>query len=211
LNNFAPVFALLVALVFWRQQIPYLRHRHTQRVMLVIFLIGSVGSSLLFVDAAQDSSASTIEGNLWAIGAVLTDVALVIAQIRYIRQVTPLQVPLVNFYVFLLALPIFLLLFGLNPAHFAALPAPQLGWGIFIGVFGAFGYYLNYEAFRRIDGFIAFLMFNLSILITFCVEAFILKAIPPSFILIVGGCLILGASVWAESINTRCEREMAGH
>lgn len=208
LNNFAPVFALLVAIVFWRQQIPYLRHRHTQVVMLVIFLLGSLGSSLLFVDATRDSSAGAVEGDLWALGVIVTDVTLIIAQIRYIRRVQPLQIPLVNFYLFLLALPLFFLLFGLNPARLAGLPAEQLGWGIFIGMFGAFGYYLNYEAFRRIDGFLAFLMFNLSILITFCVEAFVLRAIPPSFVLVLGGGLIVGASVWAENINARCEREI---
>lgn len=86
LNNFSPVFALLVAIVFWRQQIPYLRHRRTQWVMVAIFLLGSFGSSLLFVDAAHGNSAGTVEGDLWALGAIVTDVALIIAQIRYSRR-----------------------------------------------------------------------------------------------------------------------------
>lgn len=209
LNNFAPVLALLVAWLLWRQQLPYLRATRHQWLIFSIFIIGSFGSSLLFVEALRDSSAGTVEGNLWALGAVITDVSLVIAQIRYIHHVAAEQVPLVNLYIFALALPVFMLLFGINPLHLLDLPLAQLGWGLFIGVLGAFGYYLNYEAFRRIDGFIAFLLFNLSIFITFCLEALVLQAIPASWLLLVSGALIIGASIQAEKINSQCEQERA--
>lgn len=209
LNNFAPVLALLVAWLLWRQQLPYLQEIHHQWLIFSIFISGSLGSSLLFIEALHDSSAGTIEGNLWALGAVITDVSLVIAQIRYIRQVAAAQVPLVNLYIFALALPLFMLLFRISPLHILDLPPAQLGWGLLIGVLGAFGYYLNYEAFRRIDGFIAFLLFNLSIFITFCIEAFVLQAIPPSWLLLISGTLIIGAAIQAEKINSQCEQERA--
>ena len=66
---------------------------------------------------------------------------------------------------------------------------------------------LNYEAFRRMDGFIAFLMFNIAILITFAIEAYWLKEIEVTVFLVLGGSLIIGASILAEVINTKCEKE----
>ena len=70
----------------------------------------------------------------------------------------------------------------------------------------AYGQILNYEAFRRMDGFIAFLMFNISILITFLIEAYWLGEIQVTIYLILGGILIMGASIFAEVINSKCEK-----
>lgn len=57
------------------------------------------------------------------------------------------------------------------------------------------------------DGFIAFLMFNIAIFITFVLEAYWLKAIVVTPLLVVGGIFIVGASIFAEVINTKCEKE----
>lgn len=78
-----------------------------------------------------------------------------------------------------------------------------MGAGALLGV----GELLNYEAFRRIDGFIAFLMFNISILITFIIEVYFLEAFTPGWILLLGGAIIVGSTVAAEFINTKCEKQ----
>ncbi len=56
------------------------------------------------------------------------------------------------------------------------------------------------------DGFIAFLMFNIAIFITFALEAYWLKEIIVTPFLLVGGSLIIGASILAEVINSKCEK-----
>ena len=57
------------------------------------------------------------------------------------------------------------------------------------------------------DGFIAFLMFNIAILITFSIEAYWIEGITVTPFLVVGGLLIIGASIFAEVINTKCEKK----
>jgi hypothetical protein len=57
------------------------------------------------------------------------------------------------------------------------------------------------------DGFIAFLMFNIGIFITFAIEAYWLEEIDVTVFLVVGGSLIIGASILAEVINTKCEKD----
>ena len=78
---------------------------------------------------------------------------------------------------------------------------------IFVGILLGFGLILNYEAYRRINGFIGFLMFNLSILITISVESLILGEIKLTTHLLLGAGLIILASILAEMINTKCEKE----
>jgi hypothetical protein len=79
-------------------------------------------------------------------------------------------------------------------------------YSIGAGVLSGVGKLLNYETFRRIDGFIAFLMFNISILITFTAEALFLHTITPTWMLIVGGLLIISSTVFAEIINGRSQK-----
>ena len=57
------------------------------------------------------------------------------------------------------------------------------------------------------DGFIAFLMFNIAIFITFAIEAYWLEEIDVTLFLVVGGSLIIGASIFAEVINSKCEKQ----
>ena len=78
-----------------------------------------------------------------------------------------------------------------------------IGAGMMKGV----GQILNYETFRRIDGFIAFLMFNISILITFCAEVFFLGKFSPTWVLILGGSVIISSTILAEIINSHCQKK----
>jgi drug/metabolite transporter (DMT)-like permease len=79
--------------------------------------------------------------------------------------------------------------------------------GMGIGLFVGFGQFLNYEAFKRIDGYLAYMMFNLSILVTFILEAFVIHSIEPTMLLVLSGALIIGASVTAEVVNSRCQKK----
>lgn len=90
---------------------------------------------------------------------------------------------------------------------FYTLSSEQIYFAIGAGVLSGIGQILNYEAFRRMDGFIAFLMFNIAILLTFAIEAYWLEGIMVTPFLLLGGSLIIGASIFAEVINTKCEKE----
>ena len=80
-------------------------------------------------------------------------------------------------------------------------------FALLAGVLLGIGEILNFEAFRRIDGFIAFLMFNISILITFVAEILVFKTLSPTLLLIAGGIIIICSTIIAELINSHCERK----
>jgi uncharacterized membrane protein len=66
---------------------------------------------------------------------------------------------------------------------------------------------LNYEAFKRIDGYLAYMMFNISVLVTFVLETFVFHSIQPTLLLILAGAMIISASIFAEMINSRCQKK----
>ena len=90
---------------------------------------------------------------------------------------------------------------------FAGLTRQSLFLAMGIGLFVGFGQMLNYAAFKRIDGYLAFMMFNLSVLLTFALEVFVINAVSPTPLLLFSAVLIIGASVIAELINSRCEKQ----
>ena len=206
LNNFAPLLALLVALVLWRNEIPYFKDKSHILAILLVFAIGAMGSSLLFYNDILYGLEGSIKGDMFALILMAVDVILVVAQIRYVKYLQENQSVFLNLYVYLFILLVMLPIILLNLSVFYSLTAEQIYFTIGAGVISGIGQILNYEAFRRMDGFIAFLMFNIAILITFVIEAYWLKEIVVTPFLIIGGILIIGASVFAEIINNKCER-----
>lgn len=208
INNFAPVFALLLAVLLWSSQIPYLRERKNIALIFVIFLVGCAGSSLILYNDIKQASANSLFGDALAFLMMAVDVVLVVSQIRYVKVVKSVDTIRFTLIVFsmvtLLTFPIVFLRFN----TFLKFPVEYFIFALLIGILIGAGKILNYEAFKRIDGFIAFLMFNISIFITFIGEAFVLSKILPTFLLIMGGSLIMGASIAAEFINTKSERKM---
>jgi GTP diphosphokinase / guanosine-3',5'-bis(diphosphate) 3'-diphosphatase len=206
-NNFAPILALIVAAILWRGQIPYLQKPNTTLAIFFIFFLGSIGSTLLFYNDIKHSSATNLLGDFLAIIAMIIDVILVTAMIRYSRFLEAGQSAgfsaIISSAILIFSLPISFLYFS----EIMMLSWYEILLTIFWGCCIALGTILNYEAFRRIDGFLAFLMFNISILLTFSVEAFFLKEISPTPIIIIGGILIISASIFAEKINTECEKK----
>lgn len=211
LSNFSPVFALLVAALFWRRSIPYLRDPRHMLWIFLIFMTGSTGGSLIIYHSLRFASPQTILGDVLALCAMAADVLVITSQIRYVKLIPKASSLSLNLHMFgptTLALtpPILYLLAARSSALTSLTPIPIL-FSLGVGVMLAVGMVCNFEAFRRIDGFIAFLMFNLSILINFVAEAFFLKTIVPTWTLIVGGTIIISSTILAESVNSRCEKQ----
>ncbi|MCK5538794.1 MAG: DMT family transporter [Bacteroidales bacterium] len=206
-NNFAPLLALLVALVLWRKEIPYFKDRSHILAIIFVFFMGVMGSSLLFYNDIIYGQNGSIKGDILALLVMSIDVVLVISQIRYVKYLHDHQSIFLTLYIYLFIFMIMIPIVLMNVSLFYTLTHEQIYYAIGAGVLSGIGQILNYEAFRRMDGFIAFLMFNIAILITFVIEAYWLKEIQVTLFLVVGGCFIISASIFAEVINTQCEKE----
>jgi len=206
-NNFAPLLALLVALVLWRNEIPYLKEKSHIFAIFFVFFVGVIGSNLLFYNDIMYGAEESLKGDMFALLVMSIDVVLVVVQIQYVKYLEENQSIFLNLYVYLFILIVVLPIIFLNLSVFYTLTQEQIYFTIGAGVLSGIGQILNYEAFRRMDGFIAFLMFNIAIFITFVVEAYWLKEIEVTLFLVLGGVLIIGASILAEVINTKCEKE----
>ena len=209
-NNFSPVIALLIAAIFWRQSIPYLQNTKNIIAIFCIFILGSIGGSLLLYNTALGTNGS-INGDMLGILAMAFDTFLVVSQIKYMQRFSDASSISMNLFIFtwqaMMMSPILLYFLLTNSATIWSIQFIPLLFGIGAGVLVGIGQLLNYETFRRIDGFIAFLMFNISILITFSIETFYLKTITPTWILIIGGLLIVSSTIIAEMINTRAQKQ----
>ena len=210
-NNFSPVIALLVGAMLWRSSIPYLRDPHKIMWIFLIFLLGSTGAALIIFNTIQGQSGGSVRGDILGLIAMAADTLLVVSQIRYMKlfqNVSSLSINLYVFFAHILALAPLLVWFAIteNPKIIALTVVPVL-FGVGAGVLAGIGQILNYETFRRIDGFIAFLMFNVSILITFVIEVFFLGQFKPSWILVAGGGIIIASTILAELINSHCEKK----
>lgn len=207
-NSFSPVVALFAGAVLWRSTIPYLREPDNMLRIFIIFLLGSTGSALILYNTTQGAGGS-MYGDILGLLAMAADTVLVVSQIRYMKLFQNASSLALNFYVFfshiLTIIPVVLLYYVTGRlGGISQMPVPLL-YGIGAGVLAGIGQMFNYETFRRIDGFIAFLMFNLSILITFMIEVFFLGMIVPTWALIVGGAIIIASTIAAERINTSSE------
>ena len=205
LNNLGPIFALVIAVMFWRRELAYAQRASHLISIFGLFVLGSFGSSLLFVnDMASQNLPYSVLGNSLALGFLIFDIAFTIAHIRYVRQILPQQTIIINVYLYGLILPPFLIALLL-------IPMPQVGidaylWAALMGLLAAVGRWLNSEAFRLIDGFLAYLMFNLSVFLTFFIEAFWLAEITATHILVISALLVASASIGAEWINSHAEK-----
>jgi drug/metabolite transporter (DMT)-like permease len=207
LESFAPVFALIIAIVLWREKIPYLKQRKNIPLITGAFLLGSIGSSLLFYNDIKEGTALHIYGDILAILLMFADTFLVVSQIQYAKYLKNNQSAILNLFVYIgiITITTFIVLF--SSQNIFSVSVSQFFLAVGIGFLSGLGQILNYEAFRRIDGFLAYLMFNMAILITFAVEAFFLETIYPTLFLLLGGSMIIGASIVAEKINSKCEKQ----
>jgi drug/metabolite transporter (DMT)-like permease len=211
-NGFAPVIGLFVAVLFWRREIPYLRKPQTMIWIFILTVMASFGSALLIysnIRSLQHMPALAVTGDLLAMLSTFFDVLLTVGQIQYIKNHLQTNSILLNIHVFfyfcLFTAPLLLFLWLRDgPIFIPSTPEP-LFFGLGVGLFVGVGLLLNYEALKRVDGYIAYMLFNLSIVVTFILEAFFVQSIVPTTHLLLSGILILGSSLIAEIINSRID------
>lgn len=211
LTNFAPVFALIFATFFLKDRIPYLKNAKTVFQIFMIFIIGSLGSTLLFYNDIKTANAGSLYGDLLATFSMLADVVFVVAAIEYIKSVkryNSLQTIINSFALLLLISVVGFLALAPYFGQMSLLTLTKEQWmlGLAAGALNGVGLVLNFESFKRIDGFLAYLMFNVAILVTFIFEVVVFQKITPTWLLIIGGGIIISASIFAEWINSRCEK-----
>jgi len=116
-NNFSPVLALLIAAIFWRSSIPYLQSARNTIYIFAIFILGSIGGSLLLYNTALGGQGS-INGDILGLLAMITDTFLVISQIKYMKKFTNVSSLSINIFVFvwqtIAIVPILLYLLATN-------------------------------------------------------------------------------------------------
>lgn len=200
-NIFSPVFALLLGLIFWRSKHHYFKNKKSIFLIFLTFIFGSLGGVSLFYNEVMLNKLSLL-GLGFAFIYMLIDIVFVSSQIRYAKSIKKKQSYFMNLYLhgfsFLLLLPILIL-------YYSSITIIQLSWVFLAGILWGLGTLLTYEAFRRIDGFLGYLMFNFTIVITIFLESLVLGKIDITYSLIFGVFLIVGSSVVAEKINTKCE------
>ncbi len=216
-NNFTPVIGLFIAVLFWRRDIPYLRKSQTMLWVFLLAVLSGLGSALLIYahSAHEVSNGNLALGDLFAVISTFFDVMLTVGLIQYIRRLPRTDGVLLNihlfFYFLIISAPI---LFVSDVIGFAPLPLFSFDlWirGAGIGLLIGIGLLLNYEAFKRVDGYIAYLLFNLSVVVTFAFEALIFHSVSLTIQLLLSAGLILGAASFAEYINSRSQLASDAH
>ncbi len=123
------------------------------------------------------------------------------------KKMVGIELRFINFYLYLISFLFFVPFLLFNISEILHLSLEKILWVLGVGALWGLGTLLNYEAFRRMDGFIGFLMFNISILITILVESLLLHTIQITPLFLLGSGLVIGASIVAEMINTQSEKE----
>ncbi len=209
-NNFSPLLGLIIAAFFWRRDIPYFGQARTMFWIFLLAIMAGIGSSLLAYGHGSSSTLSIV-GDVLAMISTFFDVLMTIGQIQYIKKFAKTDGLLLNLHIFMVLLlctaPVVLLASFVYLPLFDHLTPYTLLLGLGTGIFVGCGQLLNYAAFKRIDGYLAHMMFNLSVFITFSVEAFVIHSVQPTILLVIAGAIIIGASVFAEIINSRCQKK----
>lgn len=210
-NNFAPLIGLIIAAFLWHREIPYFREPRTMFWIFLLAAIAGIGSSLLVYYSLGTNSALTVLGDTLAMISTFFDVLLTVGQIQYIKRIPRTNGMLLNlhlfFFLMLAVAPLVLVASVVDHTFFMGLTWFTLLLGLGTGSLNCLGQFLNYEAFKRIDGFLAYIMFNLSTVITFIIEAFIFHSIRPTYLFLISAVLILTSSIVAEAIHSRCQRK----
>ena len=211
-HNFGPLLGLLIAAAFWRREIAYLKEPATMFWIFILAMTAGIGGSILVYNTVQTAGSHSIVGDGLALLATLFDVLLVVGQIEYVKKFRNVDPALLNTYIFSCVLffsaPVVIGAYFLQIADFFRGLSPLtillgMGIGLFIGT----GQMLNYVAFKRIDGYLAYIMFNLSFVIAFTIETFVIRSVHPTTLLLISAALIIGSTAMAELINSRAQKK----
>ncbi len=209
--NFAPVVALVLTLLFFRKRVPYLRHKTDTMRIILFFLLGCIGSAILVINkipVAIGSYSQKLFGDALAGLIVLFDVIGTMATIHYAKKKGSF-----NGFDFIIR-KIFFLAVIFSPLVFPKIFSFHFTiqeWFAFSYLalcYVILGYWFAYEAFRRVDGLIAYLLLNLGPLVTISLEVLFFD-LPLSFNLVIGAVMILGSSLAAEYINSKHDKKRA--
>lgn len=201
--NFAPVIALVFSLLWYREKFHYLLKASKAIKVLLVFLIGGIGSSLLIINTPTQPNVDyshKLLGDFLAFVAVILDIFSTMAQIHYTKQkeaFSGLDYTIRRVFLLMVLYAPYVLpkLFTLELSK-----KEWLGF-IFIGCFTTvLAYYFSFEAYKRLDGLVVYFLFIITPLFTIALET-ILFGLKPSLQFFVGGLLILSAAISVEFIT----------
>jgi len=203
--NFAPVIALVFALFFWKSSLPYFRDKNTTKKIILAFLFGTAGTSLLVFGRGGGGSEYKILGDFFAFLGMIFDVVATIALIFYAKSKHAFSG--IDYIIRKVVIISFLLspvaLYTLTHHSFSSQEILIL---FLLGIFNIiFAYWFSYEAYKRLDGFINYLLFNLASVVTIYIEVFYFN-LPLTYSFAIGATLIIFSSVVAEYINAKSEK-----
>lgn len=207
--NFAPVVALIISLLFLRTKSSFFHNKKSTTNIILLFLIGCLGSSLLIINKVPENIIAPSEkiiGDIIGIFIVIFDVIGTMATIHYAKQKYSFSgIDFIFRKVLILA--ILFSPFVLMEITDLTLSVSQLAAFVYTGiVYALIGYWCAYEAFKRVDGLIGYLLVNLAPVVTISLEIFVFD-LPLSFLFIIGAFLILAASIGAEYVNNKQEKK----
>lgn len=178
-------------------------------MFIILFCIGFLGAFLIILGKGEVSIAniqSKLFGNFLALLAMICDVIASVALIFYTKSQDAFsgkQYIIIRVVVSAIVLsPVALFSLSRYP-----LGTKAIFWLAYVGIVTfSLGYYFTYEAYKRIDGFINYMLFNLAPFITVHIEVTYFD-LPLSIQFLLGGILILGSATAAEFIKTRQEKK----
>ena len=209
--NFAPVVGLMAGIFFFRNTVAYLQTKGQRLRVIIIFIIGCLGTSFLVLNQPETNVVdpqNKLFGDFLSVLALICDVIATIAIILYAKSKEAFSglhfiVRKVCFLAILFSPIVLPQIFSLS------LTSQEWMSFLFLGVFNiVLSYYFAYEAYKRMEGLIAYLMFNLTAVITVFIEVFVF-GLALNILFIFGAVLIISSTIFAEIINTKAEREVA--
>ncbi len=210
--SYAPVFALLLAFLVWRKRISYFNSPKTIQQIFMLFGLSALGGTMLVYNDFQTTAQGAL-GDLFALMIAFSDVAFMMSNIHYVKysKVMTNTISLAtHHFVWIAVVTLAMIMFGNTFMGFDItfnLTPEQWAVNIGVGVITLLGLVLTFEAFKRIDGLLAFMMLNLAPFIAFLFELlFFRHTINANALFFLGGGLIIAASIFAEVINSRCEK-----
>lgn len=205
--NFTTIIGLMFLYITRKEVYSYFQGNRVFP-MLGIFLVGIIGSIFLGYNELYHPLRLSVLGVVYCIIAIVGDVLLMDSNMRY-TEVCQEQNGIVFttnalFWVFIISSISFTVTQYIWKIQTTKPSYEQVGVMGLVGLIPFGGYFLTYEAFRRIDGILVYLMINLTAMITFFIEVLFFKE-PLTTPLVIGSVLVISASVMAELYKSYCE------
>lgn len=205
LEAFAPVMVLIITMLILPERIKHLLiHPGVPQTVLKIVIIGSIGSSLLLINDPKDL---LIQSNIKLIGDIIEFIAMLAWALVMLgmheyqkREENKNSVAVTAQFLFFAAI---IIAPFVNWSNLNIITSVQWFWILILGVFStAVAYVLWHIASKFLDIFPLVAIFNFVSIFTVVIESIVLK-LPISWKLLIGGALILYASMRAKLLNEK--------